>query len=159
VEGKSTSSDGWRIHVVGPDGKGDRALTDWWPILQAEPPVPGPRAKRTWLDDNRTLAFTRAGRDYGAAERAGTMSGGAKAGDDIENVWLVPVDGSAPPHQATDLTRVFYLKTPEGSPDGDSWTLVGFSYLDRSQQLWVVPMDGGKPVKVDGGVRWSTWVP
>jgi hypothetical protein len=158
VEGKSTSSDGWRIHVTDPDGKGDRALTDWWPILQAEPPVPGPRAKRAWLDGNRLLAFTRAGRDYGAAERTGTMSGSVKAGDDIENVWVVPVDGSAPPRQATDLTRVFYLKPPEASPDGRSWGLVGFSYLDRSQQLWVVPTDGGKPVKIDGGVRWYSWI-
>jgi len=155
VEGAPTSPDGWRIHVVNADGTGDRVLTDWLPVLQSEPPVPGPKAKREWLSGGRALAFTRAGRDYGAAERAGI--GGAKAGDDIENVWIVPTDGSRSPVQATDLTRVFYLRGPEESPGGDTLALVGFSYLDRVQWLWTLPAQGGKPQKIDGGVRWYKW--
>jgi Tol biopolymer transport system component len=155
VEGDRLSTDGWRIHAVNADGTNDRVLTDWWPILQEEPPVPGPDAKRVWLDDGNTLAFTRAGQDYGAAERSGL--GGATAGDDIENVWMVATDGSEPPEQATDLTRVFYLRGPEESPDGDTLALVGFSYRDRVQWLWTFPADGGKPTKIDGGVRWYVW--
>jgi Tol biopolymer transport system component len=156
VEGDRLSTEGWRIHVIAPDGSNDRTLTDWWPILQAEPPIPGPNAKRYWLGDGRMLGFTRAGRDYGAAERAGGY-GAVEAGDDIENLWIVPVDGSEPPKQATDLTKVFYLKAPLESPDGDTLGLVGFSYRDRVQQLWTVALEGGKPVKIDGPVRWFVW--
>jgi hypothetical protein len=118
--------------------------------------VPGPNAKRYWLDGGSVLAFTRAGRDYGAADRAGGF-GAIEAGDDIENMWVVPVDGSARPAQLTDLTKVFYLKEPLESDDGDTLGLVGFSYRDRVQQLWTVPKDGGTPVKIDGPVRWFVW--
>ena len=158
VEGAGDSPDGWRLHVVDADGRNDRVLTDWLPLLQSEPPVPGPNAKRWWLDDGRWIAFTRAGRDYGAAERRGTFGAGT-AGDDIENLWLVRADGSSEPVQATDLTRVFYLARVEASPRGDALALVGFSYRDRSQQLWTIPAAGGRPTKVDGGVRWFLWLP
>jgi Tol biopolymer transport system component len=157
VEGDQMSADGWRIHSIAPDGSGDVALTDRLPVLQAEPPIPGPNAKRYWFDGGRTLGFTRAGRDYGAAERAGGY-GAVEAGDDIENVWTVPVDGSESPRQVTDLTKVFYLKDPVASPDGDTLGLVGFSYRDRVQQLWTVPYEGGSSVKIDGPVRWFAWV-
>jgi Tol biopolymer transport system component len=156
VEGGPLSETGWRIHVVNADGSGDVALTDWLPVLQSEPPVPGPNAKRWWLSDGEELAFTRAGRDYGAADRAGGY-GVIEAGDDIENVWIVPTDGSESPRQATDLVKVFYLKEPIESEDGSTFGLVGFSYRDRVVQLWTVPRDGGKPVKIDGPVRWFAW--
>lgn len=156
VEGESTSGEGWRLHVVNADGTNDRVLTDWWPLLQTDPPVPGPKAKRWWLDDGRRIAFTRAGRDYGAAERSGPFGAG-QAGDDIENLWIVAVDGESAPVQATDLTRVFYLGQLQESPDRSALALVGFSYRDRSQQLWTLPAAGGKPTKIDGGVRWYYW--
>jgi Tol biopolymer transport system component len=155
VEGDPLSSRGWRIHVIRADGSGDRVLTDWLPLLQSEPPVPGPKAKRVWVGNGKQIVFNLVGRDYGAAERAGI--GGAKAGDDIENLWIVPVDGSARPHQATDLTRVFYLRDAVPSPDGDTLAVVGFSYLDRVQQLWTLPAAGGKPTKIDADVRWVAW--
>lgn len=158
AEGASTSTDGWRLHVVDADGTNDRVLTDWLPILQEQPPVPGPNAKRWWLDDAGKIAFTRAGRDYGAAERAGGF-GSVTAGNDIENVWIVATDGKSAPVQATDLTQVFYLSRLAESPDGKALALVGFSYQDRSQQLWTLPSSGGKPTKIDGDTRWFAWLP
>jgi hypothetical protein len=157
VEGDSASPDGWVIHVVQADGSGDLALTTRLPTLQASPPVPGPKVKRVWLDDGRLLAFSRAGRDYGAAERGGGFGG--KAGEDIENIWVVPTDGSEPPRRVTDLQKHFYFKEIAESPDGKDLALVAFSYLDRTQKLWAVASDGGKPVEVDSGVRWYMWLP
>jgi hypothetical protein len=124
--------------------------------MQASPPVPGPNAKRVWLDDGRSLGFMRAGRDYGAAERAGGYSG--RAGDDIENLWVVPVDGGEAPRRVTDLTKAFYMKDVTVSPDEDALALVAFSYLDRTQKLWAVRADMGKPVAIDSGVRWFMWL-
>jgi hypothetical protein len=157
LEGEKTSPDGWRLHVVGRDGGGDRALTERLPLLQAEPPVPGPNAKRFWLNDGKTIGFTRAGTDYGKAEQAGPMQAVA-AGDDIENLWLVPIDASMEPRQATDLTRVFYLKDVVESPAGGTVGLVAFSYLDRAMQLWSLATEGGSPEHVDGPVRWYHWL-
>jgi hypothetical protein len=147
---------GWRLHVVNADGSGDRAVSDDVPVMQESPPVPGPKAKRYWLDGGRLLAFTVVGRDYGAAERQGGFRG--EAGNDIENLWIVPADGSKPRRRATDFTRVFYLKDIAERPGGDALGMVGFSYLDRSQQLWAVRTDGGSPVHVDAGVRWFHWL-
>jgi Tol biopolymer transport system component len=159
VEGESSSSAGWAIHVVNADGTGDRALTGRLPTLQASPPVPGPRVKRMWLDDGRTLAFSRAGRDYGAAERSGELGG--TAGDDIENLWVVSVDGSTDdePERITDLKKHFYFKEIAESRDGGAFAFVAFSYLDRTQKLWAVASDGGKPSELDSGVRWYLWLP
>jgi hypothetical protein len=157
TEGDSASPKGWVLHVVGSDGNGDRALTGRLPFLQASPPVPGPEAKRTWLDGGRLLGFTLAGRDYGAAERSGGFSG--RAGDDIENLWVVPVDGGEEPRRVTDLTKAFYMKDVAESPEGNALALVAFSYLDRTQKLWTVATEDGKPFAVDSGVRWFMWLP
>jgi WD40 repeat protein len=158
VEGSPLSTEGWRIHAMNADGSRDRVLTDWLPLLQEQPPVPGPNAKRYWLDGGKTLVFTRVGRDYGLAERRGLFSRG-EAGNDIENAWRVPVDGSAPPAQATDLLKVFYLRDLTESRQGDAVGLIGFSYRDRVQQLWTLSDEGGKPIHIDAGVRWFAWVP
>ncbi len=158
VEGEPTSPDGWQIHVMDADGSNDEQLTERLPVLQEEPPVPGANAKRFWLGGGRQLGFTRAGTDYGKAEEAGPMRP-VEAGDDIENLWVVPSDGSADSWRATDLTRVFYLSGVSESPDGSALGIVAFSYRDRSQQLWAVAADHGKPIHIDGPVRWFTWLP
>jgi hypothetical protein len=44
------------------------------------------------------------------------------------------------------------------SPAGDALAFVSFSYLSRAQELWSVAASGGKPVKLDGPVRWFAWV-
>ncbi len=156
VEGERLSTSGWRLHVVRADGSADRTLTDWVALVQQEPPAPGVKAKRVWLADGRILVFTLAGTDYGAAEEAGPMAN-VEAGDDIENLWAVPTDGSASAERLTDLTRVFYVKDIRASPTGDALAFVGFSYLNRTQHLWVVPTGGGKPLAIDAPVRWYAW--
>jgi hypothetical protein len=155
VEGLPPSTDGWAIHIMNRDGSGDRALTDKIALMQESPPVPGPRAKRFWLNGGESLAFMRVGPDYGAAERQSGFGG--TAGNDIENVWIVDTDGGEP-RRATDFRKVFYLRNVEVAPDGDALGLVGFSYLDRSQQMWTVRVDGGAPAHIDAGVRWFTWL-
>ena len=157
VEGDPKSPEGWRIHVVDPDGENDRTLTERLPLLQSDPSVPGANAKRIWLDGGAQLGFTRAGRDYGRAEAAGPMSSG-EAGDDIENLWIVPTDGTGEPRLATDLTQVFYLREIEPSPGGEALAFVAFSYMNRAQQLFAAPAGGGKPVHIDGAVRWYQWL-
>lgn len=156
VDGASDSPDGWQIHVANADGSNDRVVTDRQALLQASPPVAGPRAKRVWIDDGRSLVYSRAGRDYAAAERAGSIAG--KAGEDIENLWVVSVDGGEP-RRMTDLVKSFYVKELTESPEDNTLALVAFSYLDRTQKLWAVGADGGKPVAVDSGVRWYMWLP
>lgn len=158
-EGDPVGSQGWRLHIVGADGSKDRVLTDWWPLVQGSMPAPGPNAKRFWLDDGKVLVFSRVGQDYGLADRAG-IGRQVAAGPDIENLYAVRTDGqgqTAAPEQLTDLTQVFYLDGVTPSPDGDTLALVGLWYASRAQQLWAVPAEGGKPVQIDGPVRWFAW--
>lgn len=159
VEGAPTSSEGWVIHVMDADGGGDRALTPRWPLVQSEPPVPGPRAKRIWMDGGRTLVFSRVGSDYGAADRAG-IGRLQSAGPDIENYYAIATDATSPnPRQLTDLTQVFYLDELRTSTDGKAMAFIGLWYQSRTQQLWVAPSGGGKPLQIDGPVRWFAWAP
>lgn len=155
-EGVSTDSSGWRLRIVGADGDDDTALTEKLPLMQESPPVPGPNVKRFWLDDGGLL-FTRVGRDYGRREREGIF-GRQEAGDDIENLWGVEADGGGGGvAQITDLAKGFYINDVTLSPDGDEMAFVAFSYLNRAQQLYAVAREGGKPVLIDGAVRWFTW--
>ena len=158
VEGQRMNADGWVLHAVGVDGKGDRALTPSWPLQQGDPPLPGPNAKRRWTDDGKRLIFSRVGRDYGAAERAG-MGRIQEAGPDLENWYAVPVDGSAPPRMLTDLTQAFYLTNLAPEASGSFLAFTGLWYKSRTQQLWAVPATGGKPSQLDGPVRWFAWIP
>ena len=72
---------------------------------------------------------------------------------------ITSTDGSAPPHLASDLTKVFYLKELTESPAADALGFVAFAYDNRTQQLYVVPARGGKPTQLDSGVRWYQWLP
>jgi hypothetical protein len=157
VEGDPKVGEGWAIHVIGADGSGDKKLTEKLPTIQSDPPVPGPNPKRFWLDGGKLMGFTLAGTDYGAREEAGF--GSSEAGNDIENLWVVPTDGSAPPKLATDLMKVFYMKELAESPSRDGLGFVAFAYDNRSQQLYAAPANGGKPVQLDSGVRWFQWQP
>ncbi len=159
VEGQRMIQEGWRIHVIDADGGNDRTLTPRWPLIQFEPPVPGPNAKRYWLDGGERILFSRVGRDYGAAERAG-IGRVQEAGPDLENWYSVRVDGSQDaPQQVTDLTQSFYLDNLEAEPAGDFLAFTGLWYKSRTQQLWAVPADGGPAIQIDGPVRWFAWLP
>lgn len=157
IEGDPKQGEGWAIHVINADGTNDKKLTEKLAVIQSDPPVPGPNPKRFWLDGGELLGFTVAGTDYGAREEAGF--GRSEAGNDIENLWLVPTDGSAPPKRATDLMKVFYMKELAESPSGDGLGFIAFAYDNRTQELYVAPAEGGKPVQLDSGVRWYQWQP
>lgn len=159
VEGHQTDGTGWVLHVMDADGSDDRVLTPRWPLVQSEPPVPGPRAKRIWMDGGKTLVFSRVGSDYGAADRAG-IGRLQTAGPDIENFYAVDVTAAKPTvRQLTDLTQVFYLDQLGRTPDAKAMAFIGLWYQSRTQQLWVAPAGGGKPQQIDGPVRWYTWAP
>ena len=155
-EGDPTSSEGWRLRAIDADGGNDRALTERLPLLQESPPVPGPNVKRFWIDDE-TLVFSRVGRDYGKKDRAGVV-GQVEAGNDIENLYGVKIDGRSAPVQYTDLMKVFYMRDVTPSRDGEELAFIAFAYNSAGQQLFTAPAEGGKPVKIDGPVRWFAWV-
>jgi len=158
VEGERISTQGWRLHVVGAGGANDRVLSDWWPLVQVSPPVPGANAKRYWLEGGKVLLFSRVGQDYGAAERSG-IGQRMVAGPDIENFYTVRTDRpGGRPAQLSDMTQVFYLDQVNPSPRGDALAFVGLWYASRAQQLWTIPAAGGKSVQIDGPVRWYAWV-
>jgi Tol biopolymer transport system component len=60
-------------------------------------------------------------------------------------IWLVPVDGSAPPRQLTSGTKLDTL--PRFSPDGQRLAFVS-TRDGTKQQLYVLPLAGGEPVKL-----------
>lgn len=155
-DGISTRSDGWSLDVIGADGGSPQQLTERLPILQESPPVPGPDAKRFWIDDD-TIVFSRVGRDYGRRDQEG-VTGRTEAGNDIENLYVVSANGRGEPRQLTDMVKTFYVNDLQPSSDGDSLAFIGFSYRNRAQQLFAVASEGGKPVRIDGAVRWFMWV-
>ena len=82
-----------------------------------------------------------------------------KAGRDIENIYAVSVDGRGEVTQLSDMMKTFYVNQITPSPDGRTLAFVAFSYVTRAQQLSTVPRDGGKPMQIDGAVRWFAWLP
>jgi len=156
-EGAPLDGSGWRLHAMDADGGNVRALTDRLPIMQESPPVPGPDGKRYWIGDD-LIAFTRVGRDYGMRDRQGVL-GSAEAGRDIENLYAVDLRGRGSVVQLSDMMKAFYINQVTPSPDGDTLAFIAFSYINRAQQLYTVPRAGGKPVQIDGAVRWFAWMP
>jgi dipeptidyl aminopeptidase/acylaminoacyl peptidase len=136
----------WSFHLVPPDGSVDRELVGNVQPIQRDPSEPGPAGKRFWSPQGDELLYSAAGRDYG-------VLGGA----DLENWWKIPLEGGLP-KQLTNLEKVFYLQSPQWSPDGKSLAFVGFSYTDRALHLWTVGVEGGNVEKVDAGVRWFHWL-
>lgn len=60
------------------------------------------------------------------------------------DLWVASADGSAPPRQ---LTRAGFDTTPRWSPDG-RWLAFRRGGEDAPPQLYVLPVEGGEPVKV-----------
>lgn len=145
----------WDLRVIDLSGN-DRTLAEGVALIQPAPPEPGPAGKRFWSPDSRLVLYTAIGRDYGRAEREEGYGG--EAGPDLENWWMVSVEGGQP-WQATDMQKVFYVQAPVLSPDGTAWAYIAFSYTDRLQHLFTIPREGGHPKKVDVGVRWFQWLP
>ena len=144
VEGDQLDSAGWKIFVADSDGGNARAVTPAWPLMQFEPPVPGPNAKRYWHPDGKHLIISRVGRDYGAAERAG-LGQVTSAGPDIENWHLADLSGKSDPVFFSDMTQAFYLDAPATTKAGDNLVFTGFWYQSRTKQLWSMPVGGGSP--------------
>jgi dipeptidyl aminopeptidase/acylaminoacyl peptidase len=96
--------------------------------------------------DERQVAFT--------VSRADEESNDYKSG-----IFLVPVDGSAPPRELTSGEHRDVM--PRWSPDGRSLAFLSDRSGDAAQ-LFVLPMDGGEPrqvTKVKNGVSWFAWSP
>jgi Tol biopolymer transport system component len=146
---------GWDLRVVDLAGN-DRTLVPNAALIQRSPSEPGPAGKRYWSPDGQFVVYATIGRDYGRAEQ--TEGYGGEAGPDLENWWMVSVRGGEP-RRMTDMQKAFYLQEPALSPDGTVWAYIGFSYVDRLQHLYTIPLGGGHPERVDAGVRWFGWLP
>ncbi|MFQ6058719.1 MAG: TolB family protein, partial [Anaerolineae bacterium] len=145
-KGTEETASTWSLRLVNADGSGDRELIKDVRLIQRDPPEPGPEGKRFWSPQGDEILFSVVGRDYGV-----------RGGEDLENWWKVSLQGGLP-KPLTDLKKVFYLQSPQWSPDGKSLAFVGFSYLDRSLHLWTVGWEGGNVKKVEAGVRWFHWL-
>lgn len=145
---------GWNLGVVDLNGS-SRTIAQNASLIETDLSQLGPRGKRYWAPDASFVMYTSVGRDYGRAE---VQEGyGVQAGPDLENWWIAPLSGGTP-RMATDLQKVFYLQEPELSPDGEVWAFLGFSYIDRLQHLYTMPLTGGHPQRVDAGVGWFAWL-
>jgi dipeptidyl aminopeptidase/acylaminoacyl peptidase len=63
-------------------------------------------------------------------------------------IWLVPVDGSAPPRQLTAGEK--RDSSPRWSPDGKRLAFTSSRGDEKAAQLYVLPLEGGEPVKLTG---------
>lgn len=134
------------IHIVNVDGTGDKLLAPNIMLIGENPPEPSPAGKRYFAPDGQRLIYAAVGSDFGST------------GDNLENWWSVPLDGSKAPTPLTDIPRVFYIRQLSFAPDGQSFGFVGLRYSDRSTHLWTVSPYGGNLVKVDAEVRWFRWL-
>ena len=63
-------------------------------------------------------------------------------------IWLVPVDGSAPPRQLTAGEK--RDSSPRWSPDGKRLAFTSSRGDEKAAQVYVLPLEGGEPVRVTG---------
>ncbi len=134
------------IHVVNADGTNDRVLAANVNLIGDNPANQNPAGKRYFSPDGKMLVYAAVGADYGMT------------GDNLENWWAVPLDGSRPASPLTDIPKVFYLRQLSFSPDKNSFAFTGLRYADRATHLWTVSANGGNTVKVDAEVRWYRWL-
>ncbi len=135
------------IHIVNDDGSNDKTLATDVMLIGENPPEPSPAGKRYFSPDGQRLVYTAVGSDFGST------------GDNLENWWSVPLDGSQPATPITDMPRVFYLRQLGFSPDGQSIGFVGLRYSDRATHIWTVSPNGANLNKLDAEVRWYRWLP
>lgn len=135
------------IHIVNDDGSNDKTLAPDVMLIGENPPEPGPAGKRYFSPDGQRLIYTAVGSDYGST------------GDNLENWWSVPLDGSQPATPITGMPRVFYLRQLGFSPDGQSIGFVGLRYSDRATHIWTISPNGANLNKLDAEVRWYRWLP
>ncbi|MFN8470777.1 MAG: hypothetical protein U0822_01040 [Anaerolineae bacterium] len=134
------------IHVVNVDGSNDKALALNVNLIADNPANQSPAGKRFFSPDGKLLVYTAAGADYGMT------------GDNLENWWAVPLDGSHPASPLTDIPKIFYVRQLSYSPDKDSFAFTGLRYADRTTHLWTASSNGGNIVKLDAEVRWYRWL-
>jgi Tol biopolymer transport system component len=145
---------GWNLAIADLNGN-SRVIAENAALIENDLSEPGPNGKRYWGPDGSFVVYTSVGRDYGRAEAQEGYGG--QAGPDLENWWIAPLSGGTA-RMATDLQKVFYLQQPALSPDGTTWAYIGFSYTDRLQHLYAMPVMGGHPEQVDAGVGWFRWL-
>ncbi len=134
------------IHIVNTDGSNDKTLATAVNFIGDNPPEPSPAGKRYFTPDGQRLVYAMVGADYGST------------GNNLENWWTVPLDGSQPATPVTDIPRIFYIRQLSYSPDKQSWAFTGLRYADRATHLWTFSPSGGNIVKVDAEVRWFRWL-
>ena len=105
-----------------------------------------------WADDprispdGRVVAFTAWGIDR-------------EENDYTASIWLVPLDGSAEPRRLTREEKID--AAPRWSPDGSRLAFVS-NRDTKARQLYVLPVDGGDPLKLtelDEDVTEVVWSP
>src|SRR5918994_615619 len=62
------------------------------------------------------------------------------------NIWVAPVDGSAPPRKFTAGGKSD--GSPRWSPDGSRLAFTSSRKEKEPSQLWVIPADGGEPLRL-----------
>lgn len=140
------NSETYDIHIINFDGTGDKTLATNVNLIGDNPPEPSPAGKRYFTPDGRLLVYAAVGADYGST------------GNNLENWWTVPLDGSQAPTPLTDIPRIFYIRQLAYSPDKASYAFTGLRYADRATHLWTFSANGGSIVKVDAEVRWFRWL-
>ncbi len=134
------------IHIVNADGSNDRVLAPNINLIGDNPANQTPAGKRYFSPDGKLLIYAAVGADYGMT------------GDNLENWWAAPLDGSRPASPLTDIPKVFYIRQLSFSPDKNSFAFTGLRYADRATHLWTASPNGGNTVKVDAEVRWYRWL-
>ena len=134
------------IHIINLDGSGERTLAKGVNLIGDNPPEPSPAGKRYFSPDGKWLVYAAVGADYGTT------------GNNLENWWAVPLDGSQPAVPLTDIPKIFYIRQLAASPDQVAYAFTGLRYADRATHLWTFSRNGGGIVKVDAEVRWFRWL-
>jgi dipeptidyl aminopeptidase/acylaminoacyl peptidase len=64
----------------------------------------------------------------------------------VSAIWMVPVDGSAPPRRFSFGTK--RDASPRWAPDGEALAFVSNRDNEKAGQLYVIPIEGGEAIKL-----------